>query len=367
MRNALSKKQKPGDKSSCYGLRIAFFYFPQYKLCTMNNRGVLYTLFFICSAISVFGCSGSLQKTAARNVVSVDDLVHEATRIIQDGLADEDPRIRAKAVEVVAIAKRVELMPKVQRLLRDEFVPVRFSAALAVGELEYSLAEGSVKLSLKDQDENVRIAAAYAMTKLGFPDSFELLRKAITSSDQTVRANAALLLGKSGNKNALGLLYWVLRDKDSDDKVRFQAAEAIAMLGDERIYQKLWTMLISAYADDRAMGIKAMGALGTVQAKNALITMLDDDILEVRLVAAEQLGMLKDSVGEPEVLEVFMKNLTAGMDKDELEHVNMLAALAIGRIGTASLTRFLPQLLQSESKLVRVAAAEAVFQCIKKG
>ena len=367
MTNTLSKKQKKMGNNSRYGLCVALLALPQCRLCNINGWKVLCVLLFICSAMFMLGCDSSLQKSTARKVVSVDDLVPEATRIIQDGLADRDPRIRAKAIEVVAVTGRLELMPAVQRLLKDESMPVRFSAALAVGDVGYRLAENSVRQSLKDQDENVRIAAAYAMTKLGFPDSFELLRRAITSSDQTVRANAALLLGKSGNKSALDLLYWALRDKNLDDQVRFQAAEAMAMLGDERIYQKLWTMLISAYADDRAIGIKAMGALGTVQAKNALITMLDDDILEIRLAAAEQLGMLKDPIGEPEVLDVFTKNLTADMDKDELDRVNVLTALAIGEIGTASLTKFLPQLLQNESKLVRIAAAKAVLQCIKKG
>mgnify|MGYP001110137148 CR=1 FL=1 len=52
----------------------------------------------------------------------------------------------------------------------------------------------------------------------------------------------------------------------------------------------LWTRLISAYADDRVMGIRAMGALGTPEAKNALTTMLDDPVPEVRLAAAEQVG-----------------------------------------------------------------------------
>ena len=47
------------------------------------------------------------------------------------------------------------------------------------------------------------------------------------------------------------------------------------------------------------------------EAKNALIRMLDDDILEIRLAAAEQLGVFKDPIGEVKVLEVFEKNLPA--------------------------------------------------------
>jgi len=299
--------------------------------------------------------------------------VPEAVRIIEAALADADPQIRVNAIEVVAATRRVELMPKVRRLLRDEFVPVRFAAALAVGDMRYRFARESVESAsggLKDPDENVRIAAAYALVRLGHLDSFGLIRKAIISKDQTVRANAALILGKSGDARQLKLLNWALSDRDSSDKVRFQVVEAMAMLGDEQVYPKLWAMLISAYADDRVMGIKAMGALGIRHggAKNALITMLDDKVLEVRLVAAEQLGALGPpwrTYGESEVLDVFKKNLTAGMDADGLERVHMFTALAVGQIRTAAVTEFLPKLLKNQSKRVRIAAAKAVLQCAK--
>jgi len=313
----------------------------------------------------VFGCNESLQTTVnLPGNINAKDLTSEATRIIQEGLSDDNPLIKVNAIEVVADTKQIRLMPKVQRLLKDDYVPVRFLAALAVGDMEYGFAESNVKQLLQDEDGNVRIAADYAICKLEPPGSFGFVRKAIASNDQTVRANAALLLGKSGDKSILKFLYWALRRKDSDDKVRFNAVEAIARLGDERIYPKLWAMLISAYADDRVTGIRAMGALGTEQAKNALITMLDDDVLQVRLIAAGQLGKLGDVTGEPEVLEVFTKNLTAGLDKEGTEHIRKLTALAIGQIGTRPLIKFLPQLLKDESKTVRIAAAKSVFQCI---
>ncbi len=319
--------------------------------------------------IFAFGCNGlPKMQTTVRwpDAVSVDELIPEATRIVREGLADDNPDIRNNAIEAVAVTRQIRLMPKVQRLLKDEFAPVRFVAALAVGDLEYSLAESSVRQLLKDENENVRIAAAYAMSKLGSAGSLKLFRNAIAGNDQTVRANAALLLGKSGDKSELTrqVLWWTLGRKDSDDKVIFQTAEAIAMLGDERIIPRVWPMLISKYADVRVIGIRAMGALGTREAKNALITMLDDDILEVRLAAAEQLGTLEDTLGEPEVLDVFTKNLTARLDKKALERVNVRTALAIGRIGTPRLIRFLPRFLKDESKSVRIAAAMAVFHCI---
>lgn len=330
-----------------------------------GERFILFSFCFLAFGFSVVffhGCDGALRPMAGG--VLAGDLRAEAVRVISEGVADDDPRIRASAIEIVAATKQVKLMPRVERLLKDDFVPVRFAAAVAVGDTEYGLARDKIKRLLKAPDENTRIAAAYAMVKLGSAESFGLIREALGSSDQTVRADAALLLGKSGDKKALRSLYRVLRARDSGDKARFQAVEAIAMLGDERIYSKAWAMLISVYADDRIMGVRAMGALGTEQAKNALITMLDDDILEVRLAAAGQLGKLEDSSGEPEVLEFFTKNLARDMDKEGVERVNVLAGLAIGRIGTASVVRFLPGLLKNESKLVRIAAAKAVFQCM---
>ena len=284
-----------------------------------------------------------------------------ARQTILAALVDPDPRIRANAVE-----GEVRLMLKTERLLKDPSLPVRFLAILAVGDLEYALAKNEVTQLLNDADPNIRIAAAYAMTRLNDVDHFKVICEAIASEDQTVRANTALLLGKSGRPEALRFLYWALRDNDSDDKVILQAAESIAMLGDDRIYPKLWTRLISAYADDRMVGIRAMTALGTQEAKNAVVTMLDDPVLEVRLAAAAQLGKLGDPIGEPEVTEVFEKNPLAKMDAQGQERVKILTALAIGEIGTPALTRYLPQAIRDPSKTVRLAAAKAALRCSKR-
>ena len=328
---------------------------------------ILHVLLLAYLTLSVFGCNNSLQPSARdSNVTNTYSLGAEALRIIRDGLADPDPLVKVNAVEVVVTTRQIKLMPKVQRLLQDEFVPVRFAAALAVGDTEYALAKKLVAQLLEDKDVNVITAAAYAMGKLGSAEYFEVLRKAISSPDQTIRANAALLLGKTGDRRALESLYWALQDRNSADKVVFQVAESIAMLGDEGIYPKLWTMLISAYADVRVTGIKAMGELGTPEARNALTTMLDDAVLEVRLAAAAQLGRLRDRAGESQVLEVFEKDLATGLDMEASERASVLTALAIGQIGTPALTKFLPQLLRNNSKFVRIAAAKAVFQSTRR-
>ncbi len=330
------------------------------------NVSILEALLFAYLMVFAFGCDESLQTTSGDyNVTKINTPWAKALRIIQEGLADNDPLVRSRAIEVVASARQLKLMPQVRRLLQDDFVPVRFAAALAVGDLEYSPAKRSVNKLLKDNDANVIIAAAYAMGKLGSFEYLEVLHKAAANEDQKVRANAVLLLGKSGDKSSLQLLWHTMQDKDSDDRVVYQSAEAIAMLGDEQIFPRLWAMLISAYADVRLMGVRAMGKLGTPDAKDALIRKLDDDILEVRLEAAKQLGAFRNRIGESKVLDVFEKKLTRVLDKQASERINVLTALAIGQIRTPGLRKFLPQLLENESKFVRIAAAKAVFQSVK--
>lgn len=297
---------------------------------------------------------------------AVSSPMAQAQSIVQQALVHPDPRVRANAIEVVATTGQVRLAPGVQRLLGDSSLPVRFNAVVAVGDLRYRFAADAVTGLVRDPDRNVQIAAAYALLRLGRSEYFKVVRDAITAEDQTVRANAALLLGKSGRPEALRFLWWALRHRDSADKVVLQVAESIAMLGDERIYPKLWSRLISAYADDRVIGIRAMGALGTAEAKNALVTMLDDPVLEVRLAAAEQLGKRGEPIGEPEVLDVFEKDLPAQRDPQDRERVTILAALAVGEIGTDPLVKYLPGLLADPSQHVRLAAAKAVLRSARR-
>ena len=324
---------------------------------------ITYGLFLplIIFVFLIVGCPGSGPGFSGRQTADSKILVPGALKIVQAGLVDMDPRIRTNAIEVAATTGRTDIMPQVEQMLTDAFIPVRFAAALAVGDTKYSPAKNRLNQILKASDENTALAVSYALYKLGDKTKFSIMTSQLANKDMNVRANAVLLLGKAGNKEAIGPLQLVMEAKDSDDKVRFEAAESLARLGDNSIYPKLWTMVLSINADIRVLGVLAMGALGTEQARGALTTQLSDPVLEVRLIAAEQLGKLGYPTGEPEVLEVFAKNLTAKMDAIAAERVNSLAALAIGQIKTPSLTKYLPILLNNDSKFVKLAAAKAVL------
>jgi len=323
------------------------------------------SLLFVITLFAIVFLSGCDEGQAKFGIstgdeqIGVDHLRYRAIDIVRDGLVDESALVRSRAIEIVSTTDTKELMPIVTKLLKDDFAAVRFTSAVAVGDMKYSAGEYAVRRLLNDKDGNAKIAAAYALTKLGKGDFSDVVYRAIESKNQTIRANAALLLGKLGDKKNVQLLYRVLRDSDSTDKVRIQAVEAIAMLGDERIYQsKLWPLLISKYADDRVMGVRGMGALNTTDARNAIKTMLYDDVQEVRLCAADELGRLGDASGEAEVIEYFKK---ISRNPDESSMANSMATMAIGRIGGEALTKLLPGFLQSRSKLIRLTAAQSVL------
>jgi HEAT repeat protein len=291
---------------------------------------------------------------------SVKNLVPEAEKIVADELKNPNISIKDNIIEVIASSQKTEMMPKVAAFLDDSAVPVRFTAAMAIGDMQYSQSAGKLKRLLNDPDLNVAAAACYALYKIGGEEKYlKSLEDYALATDQIVKANVAMLLGKLKSQRSLPILYKLKDNPTSSDSVTYNATEAIARIGDPKIYNRIWTLLISIYVDDRCMGVQAMRAMGNEKGKNAILTMLEDDNPQVRLIAAEQLGQLGDKSGESVVLTCL--NSAQPAEKAAAERQNVLAALAIGQIGTEPLIAHLPKLLKNESPFVRLAASKSVF------
>ena len=310
------------------------------------------------------GCGAAL--TPNPSAPEPGKLRQQAVNIMRTALASDDPLIRCQAIETVAATETLALMPQIHKLLKNDYVLVRFAAALAIGDMRYPPARRSLMMLREKGDERSRLAAAYALLRLGYDNNWPQITQALQSSDQSLRANAVMVLSKLEGERALNMLYWAKDADDSDITVRLQAAEGIAKLGDKRIYSKLWTLLISKYIENKIIGICAMADLGTEDSKDAIITMLGDDVPEIRLTAAGQLGKLGYDLGEPEVLTVLRERSYAGAEEPAQIRIKTLAAMAIGYIGTDALKAYLPELLSDNNPSVRLAAANAVFQCVDK-
>jgi len=323
-----------------------------------------------CALLMILACTACTeQQTGALNLGSaggqnarIQALKPQAVMILQQGLNSPSAKIRTHAIEVAAETGQKETLGTITKLTTDSIVPVRFAAVVALGDMKCGKCEQTIRKSLNDPDVNVRIAASYSLVKLGKKDYVAQLLAATKSTDQTVRANAALLIGKLDNPDHIPLLYEVMTAQDSVTKVRMQAVESIARLGDERMYRsKLWALQISKFADDRVMGIRGMGALNSQESREAIQTMLQDDIVEVRLAAAEQLARLGDFSGEEEVWTYFQG--TPDLNKADI--ANGMAVMAIGHLQTDRLNAYLGQALNSQNPYIQLLAAQSVLIQVK--
>jgi HEAT repeat protein len=316
----------------------------------------------LAGVMLVCGCVRHEKNESARTSllppVSVQQLQARAITIVKTAFSDPSAYMRNHAIEVAVETKQQQFIPEILQKLDDPFVAVRAPAAMAIGDMACQTCKDRVKKALEDQNEKVRIAAAYAMIRLGDTSYYPKIRAAALSKDPTIRANALLLLGKLGNRDDLKLMYQAFQDTETTDQVRMQAVESIARLKDVRIYRdKLWPLLISKYADDRAMGILAMGALGTTEAKEAIQTMLQDDVLEVRLCAAGELGKLGDPSGMAKLVAYFQTN----PNLDEATMATGTGIMVIGHLNAKNLTGYLAKALDSQSSYIRLAAAQSVL------
>lgn len=330
----------------------------QIKCCLIS----LVILIAGCQSAPVVSTAAQKPKLSTPPQVSPLTLKTDAMTIIQLGLTDKNAYLRNFAIQVIIETNQKQFVPKIRTMLSDSSVAVRFTAAAALGEMNCKTCIDDLKKTLDDSNPNIQIAAAYSLVKMGDTAYLPKILDAAVSSDEKLRANALLLIGKLQNKEHLKLCYQALHDSTAADSVRLQAVDSIAMMKDTRIYRgKLWALLISKYADDRVMGIRAMGALGSEEAKNAIMTMLQDDVQEVRLAAADELGKMGSLAGMEQIVSYFGSN----PDLNQATMGTATAVSALGSIPSDKLTGYLPAALESSSPYIRLVAAQSVLKHIQ--
>ncbi|MGF1937475.1 MAG: NACHT domain-containing protein [Nostoc sp. ChiQUE02] len=229
-----------------------------------------------------------------------------------------------------ALGEHQEVLAELLGLLKDESASVRYSTALALGNLGNAppqVVEALLGL-LKDESASVCSSAASALGNLGnaLPQVVEALLGLLKDESESVRYSAASILGNLGNASPqvvealLGLL------KDESESVRSSAAVALGKLGNP-----------------------------LPQVVEALLDLFKDETEIVSYSAASVLGNLGNA--PPQVVEALL-----GLLKDESEIVRYSAAVALGNLGNASpqVVEALLGLLKDESEIVRYSAAFAL-------
>ena len=274
-----------------------------------------------------------------------------------DALLHPEPAIRLPAIHALGESGNPVAGEALKRLLWDDSKIATHAATLrALGRLGGEGALEAVIRALDHDHATVRDTAANVLGEMGDPAAVEALIRALQTGQGVLRASAAEALGKLGHLAAVEPLIVALRRDDRGD-VRFYAAQALGLLGDDAATHAgavaAVEPLIVALNDPSVIyggsvaeaAAAALEQIGTDEARAAakkwrdlweipgdtsqadtLIARLANEAWEARHMAATILGDLGDPVA--------VEPLIAALD-DPDPSVQVAAASALGQLGDA--------------------------------
>ena len=205
-------------------------------------------------------------------------------------------------------------------------------------------------VNLKDKHSwVVRYEAARALALIGDTRAVDPLIEALRDDDSGVRGMAASGLGSIGDPRAVDPLIESLKDEGA--YVRWSAADALGWIGDARAVDPLINALKDKDEIVRRSAADALRWIGDARAVDPLIGALRDENANVREYAARALGKIGDSRAVDPLIEAL---------KDEDKDVQAEAARALGEIGDARAVDPLIGALKDENWEIRLGAAWAL-------
>lgn len=227
---------------------------------------------------------------------SVDDLVAR--------LSDDDPVVRATAVDALAARRDPTTIEALMWLLGDDSLWVRCNAAEALGEIRQpAVVEPLVaflKLGVKTEMELAGPPETYPLRFHRFSRQHDpvysawLRAQGVSVPDMglNLAVSARLALQKTGIM-ATDILIDLLND--DNPYMRYIAGQLLnAMCMRRKPMQALIAALDAPAARQRQRAALALGRIGNFGAIPALVTALDDPEPTVQLAAIDALGVIKD-------------------------------------------------------------------------
>ena len=221
--------------------------------------------------------------------IEEDNVEFDFDAVFLRGIEDEDAEVRLAAVRGLWEYEGPELIAALLRLaLEDEDAGVRAESSLALGRFVLLFEEGRLRegyfrdveaglravISIADEIEEVR---ARALEAAGAHDDAwvrQAISEAYESDVRRMKVAAVHAMGRSCEPRWLALL---LRELASDEpEVRYEAATALGVLGDESAVLQLVPLLSDADNEVRNAAITALGEIGGREARSALKELADE-------------------------------------------------------------------------------------------
>lgn len=215
-------------------------------------------------------------------------------RVFRVALADSDPVIRQLAIGDLWEDNGEDLSQTFLSILRnDASDDVRATAADALSAVIDAIAEGSSRAL--DREELIQLfseiiedpgeSPIVRRRALGAVAAFaddpripELIRLSLDEDDQTLVAGAIYAIGRTASVRWLSDLADFFQSEDAE--LRFEAARAAGLIGDEDVVPLLADLVYDADSEVRAAAIDALGSIGGPAAIRVLRQVEEDDEYE---------------------------------------------------------------------------------------
>lgn len=268
----------------------------------------------------------------------------------------EEPDVRRVTATALGKRGRLEALPRVIELLRDENGHVRSAGAEAAARIGGEAAAQPLVALLEDPYPDVRQAAVKALKDLGSrggePGRLvpRVLEPLLDSRNEVVAAEALRIMAAVGGGEIAGRLKSAL--KDSRSLVRRAAVEAMGSLEGEDLPEALRPALTDEDPAVRRDALQVMGEIHRPGTLPLLLPMLEDEDLWVRVRAVQALARHRSGEARKALLGT-VEGETAGP-------VRLAAIRALGQAGGEEGRAVLLLLARAPDREERLAAVEAL-------
>jgi HEAT repeat protein len=300
--------------------------------------------------------------TAEKREAALDEVMSGkapgAGKALLQVLAEAQGTFRLRVVRALGFVREDSAVRPLVELLSDPSVEIRIQAARSLGSIDDAAAAPALAKALSDSDVEVREAAARALGNCGGAKDVEALKPLLKDSNRLLRMAVIGSIGKLGTASALPLLREQM--KDTDPSYKRVVVKAIGSLkGGADIDGPMEQWLADKDFYLRGFTAEALAQRPANKAlEPALIKLLVDPNLGVRIRAIEALAAWKSKAAVPELLKAL---------RAEEPTLRWKAAKALGTIGDASAKEALTYVAQNDPETEIKKAAETALLAFKGG
>ena len=275
-------------------------------------------------------------------------------------VANEDWRVRQRAVALLGKSEDGTALPAIVEALNDEDWFVRLAAATALGQKAAGKAvEPLSQVILHDDCWIVRHAATKSLLRLGVDPPWAVMRIAARDEDWRIRVLAINSVAAAPAMEQKNMLVDAMKDRAVG--VRLAALSRLAgLLPDEKAFVAVAESLQDNDPVVKVAAARALGDKREHRAVDALLRSLADAKgfwdYGLRGSIVQALG----NIGEPGVVNVLLAAL-----KDEHPFVRKNAAQALGTLGDKSTIAYLRKASEEDEDPEVRSAATGSLSCLE--